>query len=437
MNEPTVQYAPTADGVSIAYTVLGQGPPLVYLQPYSHQQLDWRHAEMRQWYEALAERRTIIRYDTRRLGLSLRSESEISLATLVMDLEAVVQRAGFREFDLFGISGLGFPAAAYAAGNPERVRHLVLWATPVSGEAFRAAPRVRSLEAILKFDEELALELQARYVFGDSVQLTPERLEHAREVARPADLDAYIAAVWNADVIDVMRSITCPTLAIYPRGASYISSESAQRVAALVTGSEFVQVEAGYYPYQGSEQVRCLALIDEFLGTTSGPLDPQVVPGGFQTILFTDLEGSTAVTQRLGDEGAQELLRGHNEAVRSALEEHGGREVKHTGDGIMASFPSAVAAVTAALTMQRDLTGGEVRVRIGLNAGEPIAEDDDLFGLSVIKAARIGDRAEPGQVLVSDVVRQLCEGKTFTFTSIGDVTLKGFDEPVALYEVTV
>ncbi len=102
----------------------------------------------------------------------------------------------------------------------------------------------------------------------------------------------------------------------------------------------------------------------------------------------------------------------------------------------MASFPSAVAAVTAALRMQRELAGGEVRVRIGLNAGEPIAEDDDLFGLSVIKAARIGDRAEPGQILVSRVVMDLCEGKTFQFTSVGDVTLKGFDEPVALYEVT-
>ncbi|MEE8337362.1 MAG: adenylate/guanylate cyclase domain-containing protein [Dehalococcoidia bacterium] len=148
-----------------------------------------------------------------------------------------------------------------------------------------------------------------------------------------------------------------------------------------------------------------------------------------------DIESSAALTQRIGDEAAQQVLRGHNSVVRGALDANGGREVKHTGDGIMAAFPSAVAAVTAALQMQRDLAGAEVRVRIGLNAGEPIAEDDDLFGLSVIKAARIGDRAEPGQVLVSDVVRQLCEGKTFAFTSIGDVTLKGFDEPVTLYEV--
>ncbi len=122
--------------------------------------------------------------------------------------------------------------------------------------------------------------------------------------------------------------------------------------------------------------------------------------------------------------------------MRAALDEHGGREVKHTGDGIMASFPSAVSAVTAALQMQRDLAGGEVRVRIGLNAGEPIAEDDDLFGTAVQLAARITDRAEPGQVLVSNVVRELCAGKTFEFTSVGEATLKGFDEPVALYEVT-
>ena len=83
----------------------------------------------------------------------------------------------------------------------------------------------------------------------------------------------------------------------------------------------------------------------------------------------------------------------------------------------------------------RGLAGGEVRVRIGLNAGEPIAEDDDLFGTAVQLAARITDRAEPGQVLVSNVVRELCAGKTFEFTSVGEATLEGFGEPVTLYEV--
>jgi adenylate cyclase len=103
----------------------------------------------------------------------------------------------------------------------------------------------------------------------------------------------------------------------------------------------------------------------------------------------------------------------------------------------MASFGSAVSAVQAARQIQRDLAGGEIRVRVGLNAGEPIAEDHDYFGTAVQLAARICDRAEPGQVLVSRVVRDLCAGKTFTFEDVGAATLKGIDEPVALYAVGV
>jgi adenylate cyclase len=91
--------------------------------------------------------------------------------------------------------------------------------------------------------------------------------------------------------------------------------------------------------------------------------------------------------------------------------------------------------VQAGIAIQSEMAGGEVRMRVGINAGEPIAEDDDLFGTAVQLAARITDRAEPGQVLVSNVVRELCAGKTFEFASVGDATMKGFDEPVALYEV--
>jgi adenylate cyclase len=158
---------------------------------------------------------------------------------------------------------------------------------------------------------------------------------------------------------------------------------------------------------------------------------------GFRTLLFTDLESSTALTQSLGDAKAQEVLRGHNDAVRAALEAHDGEEVKHTGDGIFAAFGSAVSAVEASLQIQRELAGAEVRVRIGLNAGEPIAEDGDYFGSAVQFAARVCDRAEPGQVLVPQVVRDLCRGKTFTFEDQGEATLKGFPEPVRLFEVGV
>ena len=109
--------------------------------------------------------------------------------------------------------------------------------------------------------------------------------------------------------------------------------------------------------------------------------------------------------------------------------------MKHTGDGIFAAFGSAVSAVETALQIQRELAGAEVRVRVGLNAGEPIAEDDDYFGAAVQLAARVCDRAEPAQVLVSNVVKELCTGKLFQFLDQGEVALKGFEEPVRLFVV--
>ena len=160
------------------------------------------------------------------------------------------------------------------------------------------------------------------------------------------------------------------------------------------------------------------------------------------TILFTDMESSTALTQQLGDAGAQEVRRAHNTIVRDALKSNGGAEIKHTGDGIMASFSTASAALNCAIAIQRGVAAHKAEhvdsrlgVYVGLNAGEPIAEEQDLFGTSVDLAARICDRAKPGQILASDVVRQLAAGKGFLFADLGETELRGFEDPVKLWEV--
>ena len=122
----------------------------------------------------------------------------------------------------------------------------------------------------------------------------------------------------------------------------------------------------------------------------------------------------------------------------AAMHSRFGSETKHTGDGIMASFPSASRAIECAVAVQRAIAehaNTQLRVRIGLNAGEPVAEDADLFGTAVNLAKRICDQAEPGQILVADVVQQLAAGKGFTFADKGEATLKGFEKPVRLHEV--
>jgi len=194
---------------------------------------------------------------------------------------------------------------------------------------------------------------------------------------------------------------------------------------------------------------RVAGLIEDFLLEGAGQeAASEPAAQGLKTILFTDMEGSTALTQRLGDARAREVLRQHERMVREALRAHGGSEVKALGDGFMASFSSATRALECAIAMQRAFAASnaarpepvegraeQIRVRIGLNAGEPIAEEADLFGTAVNLAARIAAQAAGGEILASDVVRQLVAGKGFLFVDRGDVALRGFEDPVRLYEV--
>jgi class 3 adenylate cyclase len=176
-----------------------------------------------------------------------------------------------------------------------------------------------------------------------------------------------------------------------------------------------------------------LSAVEEFLGEK---VYGSIPTAAVHTILFTDLEGSTALTNRLGDAKAQELLHLHDAVVRSALRTHGGIEIKHTGDGIMASFGSAVGAVECAVAIQRALASHpSVRVKIGLNAGEPIAEHGDIFGASVQLARRVCDHASGGEILATNVVRELCAGKNFPFADAGVPALKGFEDSVRLFSL--
>jgi len=154
-------------------------------------------------------------------------------------------------------------------------------------------------------------------------------------------------------------------------------------------------------------------------------------------VILPDIVDSTSLTRRLGDEAAMELLAAHDSIVRDALVDLGGREIKHLGDGIMASFVSAASAVKCATRIQREIArhGKErkdraLSLRLGIAAGEPVERHNDLFGVTVQLAARLCSHAQPQQILVSNVVAELCEGKALPFEDLGEVALKGFDQPV-------
>jgi class 3 adenylate cyclase len=163
---------------------------------------------------------------------------------------------------------------------------------------------------------------------------------------------------------------------------------------------------------------------------------------GVRTVLFTDIVDSTSLMERLGDEGCIGLFDAHSTIVRDALAATGGREIKNTGDGIMAAFASAAAAVRCATRIQRALaehpsrqSDSPLMVRIGAAAGEPVEANNDLFGSTVHLAARLCAHADPEQTLVSNVVAELCMGKGLAFRDLGEVPLKGFEHPVRVHAV--
>jgi class 3 adenylate cyclase len=180
-----------------------------------------------------------------------------------------------------------------------------------------------------------------------------------------------------------------------------------------------------------------------YLGKIIDPVDSTHVTKAFRTILFTDLQGSTALLQDVGESAYMALLAEHDLIIRRSLVASRGREVKHTGDGIMASFDEVANALECSLAIQDGfearVAGGaapELRVRIGIAAGEPVDHNDDLFGSTVNLASRICDAAEPGHILTSDLIHELGSKGGFAFDRGQELELSGFPVPTCVFELT-
>ena len=448
--EPRIQYAKTEDGVSIAFTVLGSGPETLVSATNTWGDLHMYKAVSlyRTYFDVLAARGySLVLYDSRNMGSSEHRDSDYSDRARLFDIEAVIERVGADRFDLYGFLNGSHTATAYAVAHPDRVKRLVLMQPFVrGGDFYDAVPEmamVTRMEPRTPEEEAISRLSSASIITGFAdPDLASEVSSGSRSSMSASELTAYTEATRQADISSLLPKISVPTLVVFVRSLLPALLPFTREVARLVPAAEFIETGE-----QGEmSPIATLDAMDTFFRGDEGAAPASrgtslAEPGAFRTILFTDMEGSTGLTQRLGDSKAQEILRTHNNIVRDALTAHSGTEIKHTGDGIMASFTSASAALEAAVAIQKALAdhneGNDtrLRVRIGLNAGEPVAEDEDLFGTAVQLAARVCDRAAPGQILVSNVVQELAAGKGFTFVDNGEATLKGFDKPVRLHEV--
>ena len=447
--EPRIQYARRPDGARTAYATMGSGPVLV-MPPGTLTHLDWYLGDTdahEKFCAQLAERRTLVLYDRHGCGLSDRNRTSFTPEDDMLDLETVIEALGGPVVDMFGVSWGGSPSLTYAARHPERVRRMVLYGTfaeGARGPGEDAEARMAALAALRRTDWELFSKTEASRFFPSGADqgtfqsfarmirdsTTPEMAEHLGEV--------------HFDTQSLLSEIMTPTLVIHRRGDQVCPFVWGQYMAQRLPNCRFVPLDGdAHFPWV-EDVDSVLRPTIEFLTEADEPADDAAQPpeaGAFRTILFTDMEESTALTQRLGDARARDVMREHERIVRQALKAHGGAEVKTMGDGFMASFLSVTKALECAVSIQRafaqhnESAQERISVRVGLNAGEPIEEEQDLFGTAVIMAARIAAKADGGEILASNVVRELVAGKGFLFSDRGETELRGFEDPVKLWEV--
>jgi class 3 adenylate cyclase len=273
----------------------------------------------------------------------------------------------------------------------------------------------------------------------------PEQNAYFTELQRAAATREEAARMLEENIlIDVSEEasrLECPVLVVHREGDMVAPIDAGRKLASLIPDAIFVQLQGNdHIPWWGDTDA-ILHAVGDFLGDPSTDTSRRTTDasGGLRTILFTDLVDHTEMMSRLGDERGRDVLREHERITREVLKAHGGAEVKTMGDGFMASFGSVTKAVECAIALQRafaEREGEPLSVRVGLNAGEPIEEDGDLFGAAVILASRIAAKAGAGEILVADTVRGLCSGKGFLFADRGEFVAKGFEEPLRVYEVS-
>lgn len=443
---PAIRYSRTSDDVSIAYWVHGDGPVLVQtpLVPFSHIEMEWQNPHLRRWYELVGKFATVVRYDSRLTGLSSRDATDVSLAAHVRDLESVVNAVATDRVAIMGVFHSGPPTISYVASHPERVSHLMLWCTYALGADYWRAAQSAGLRALRQTDYRLFLRTAAHELLGWSDAEEADRYSHLMAAAvSPEDADRLIAATHDFDVSANMARVTCPTLVMHRRGLEWIDISLSRDLASRNPNAELTVLE-GRSPLPGAGDLEGSARAVAAFLEVSLAVRGTGRTGGLRAVVFTDLVDHTRMMAALGDDQGREVLKEHERITRHVLSDHGGTEVKAMGDGFMASFLGVTDAVQCAIALQRRIEARNatttpdsppISIRIGINAGEPIEEDGDLFGAAVILASRIAATAGAGEILVSSAIRELSAGKTFRFVARGAFQPKGYDEPIRIWAV--
>ena len=429
---PETRYAEAPDGVSIAYHLMGDGPiDLMWLHAFmGGLEVIWEHEAVRSLTTKLASFARLIRHDVRATGLSSRATELPNLETQVQDAAAVLDAVGSRSTVSLGAGPGAHVASLFAATYPERTRALVLWDFYVwAGSAFH--PNDLDLLARTWGTEAAAAATMAQV--APSMVGDREFLRWFAKVQRhfvPPDVAAELfRSAIDTDIRPVLPAIHVPTL-VLARG--WPDHEKDREMAEMIEGSTFVLLPGRDRATFAGDQDDLVGAIRDFVGADPMPRSSGTL---LRAVMFTDIVGSTEHLARVGDRAWRELIVAHDDRSRRAVERNGGRVVKTTGDGVLATFEGPAQAVRVALEISAALDELGLQIRAGVHVGEIETVGDDVIGVTVNVAARVASLAGSSEVLVSSTVKDLTPGSGLTFDDAGEHELKGVPDRWHLYRV--
>jgi pimeloyl-ACP methyl ester carboxylesterase len=431
---PETRYARNGD-THIAYQVFGEGEVTLVGLPgiVSNIELLWEDPESRLYLTGLASFSRCVHYDKRGQGLSDRDTGVPTLDDRVGDLEAVLDAVGAERVALGGVSEGGSTAAMFAATHPERVSHLLLYGSfaridPALGDAY--FPRWAEKWGT---PETLSVRAMAPSKVGDADFLRwMNRLE--RQSTTPGGLLAAWRWIREMDLRPILGSIQCPTLVTHRTGDRLVPVDYGRYLAEHILGARLEELDGDTHPPQWGDFETVLSLIEEFVTghhSTAGRTERVL-----STVLFTDIVDSTARAAALGDSAWRRVLDQHDGICRSAVAGCGGRLVKGTGDGMLATFDAPGRGLHCAETLRSELSDVGIAIRAGVHTGEVELRGDDISGLGVHIAARVAALAGSGELLASRTVKDLVAGSGYTFASRGLHQLKGVPDEWELLAVS-
>ncbi|WP_050932012.1 adenylate/guanylate cyclase domain-containing protein [Aestuariivita boseongensis] len=429
---PETRYALSGE-LSIAYQVFGDGEQdLVFVPGWiSNIDLFWDEPIVARFLSELSSFCRVILFDKRGTGLSDRGYGAATLEERMDDVRAVMDAVGSESATIFGYSEGGPMSVLFAATYPERTRALILAGSYASRRAHEGYTEGLSEADVNILLEKVRaawgtpLDIEARIPsLADNPRFRNWWARFLRGGASPSAALALLRMNLEIDVRPILASVQAPSLILHSSRDQIVSCSSGRYLAENIPHAQMVEIDADdHVPFTETSE-RVLAEVRQFV---TGQDRVQIEERILGTIMFTDIVGSTKIAHEIGDRAWTDTLAAHHDEVRNQLEIYGGREIKTTGDGFLAMFDGPARAIRCGHAIQSAMDAIGLRIRIGVHTGECTISGDDVSGIAVHIAARIGGMADAGQVLVSQTVRDLVAGSGIFFDNLGAHELRGVD----------